>query len=533
MKLNKILTYSAFLAMGILPAGCSLDGPLPSDDLEPGKLNLVLKMAVNPGKSASYAGLRNIVSPSATRADDYTYEGTSGTYEGVRSLRIIIVRLIVDKENAGSAPKEVVEHNAYYLFPDSQIIWDAEKEYEYIVEGGETKRIYLIANEASVGEEFVKTLEAMTVGSDFIKGELDNEMIKSTDGKPYIDNGSGSGRRFIPMTEVFDAKIPNRGINQDLKYKLEHALFLTRALSKFSFSVKVEDSAADYGINGMKITSIRISGKNNTGCFTDEAWLFPHGLVSPDGTSQIAGGAVYTPDKYGPSTEALNGKAITSFSTPGDAKANYTWTFTPESFGIPGKKANTDLKNTFEPFAYFLESPAKEFYVTLTAESNGLEQTFGPKQLPNLPYFARNTHAQIQFTFSGYDMNAEVTVFPYTGVNLNPEFGFSAPETDMLTIAPTMELNMPTQGLLRADYTSSVGNKIDNIIWVSSDASIVLLQPEDNDPDPESQLYIRPSESVNIPVDERVKVIPQKAGTTYVTAYTQNGLVARCRVTVK
>lgn len=533
MKLKKILTYSAFLALGLFSAGCSLDGPLPTDDLEPGKLNLVLKMAVNPGRGRSSAGLRNVAQPSATRADDYGYENPTDIYEGVRSLRIIIVRLIPDKENSGNPPQEVVEHNAYYLFPDDKTIWDSVKEYEYIVEGGEAKRIYLIANEASVSEEFVKTLEGMTEGSEFIKAELDNVMLRSENGSPYIDNSSAAVRRFIPMTEVFDANIPKRGINQDLKYELESALFLTRALSKLSFTVDVLGSAADYGINGMKITSIKISGKNDTGCFTDEAWLFPHGLVSPDGTAQIAGGAVYTPDKYGPSTEVLNGKAITSFSTPADAKLDYTWTFTPQSFGIPGTKDNTAISSKYEPLDYFLENSCKEFYVTLTAESNGLERTFGPKLLPNLPYFARNTHARVQFSFSGYDMNAIVTVFPYTGVYLNPDFGFVAPETDMLTIASSMDLNMTTQGLLSATYTSYVGNKIDNIIWVTSDASIVLLQPENNDPDPESQLYVKPSDYVDIPVEERVKVIPQKAGTTYVTAYTQNGFVARCKVTVR
>ncbi|MDE6511857.1 MAG: hypothetical protein K2L00_07180, partial [Muribaculaceae bacterium] len=291
MKLKKISTYSTFLALGMLSAGCSLDGPLPTDDLQPGKLNLVLKMAVNPGRAGSSAALRNIAQPSATRADDYGYENPTSIYEGVRSLRIIIVRLIPDKANPENSPQEVVEHNAYYIFPDNQTIWDAAKEYEYLVEGGETKRIYLIANEASVGQEFVDTLEGMTEGRAFVKEDLDNEMLVSENGVPYIDNNSVSGRRFIPMTEVFDAKIPARGVNQDMKYKLENSLFLTRALSKFSFSVNLAGSAADYGINGMKITSIKISGKNDTGCFTDEVWLFPHCLVSPDGTAQIAGGA--------------------------------------------------------------------------------------------------------------------------------------------------------------------------------------------------------------------------------------------------
>ena len=407
------------MALGLLQGACEQDGPMPPEDMEPGMVNLVLKMAVNPGKTN---GERSAYAPSATigtRADDYDFEKPTNMYEGVRTLRIIIVRKT-------KTEGELVEHNSYYTFPydDDRTIWDREQEYTYKVAGDEVKRIYLIANEASVSEQFVETLRELREGEAVDLSILDNVKLTSADGAPFINNQTGPSGKFIPMTEVFEAKIPARGVNQDLKYELENSLFLTRALSKFSFSVNVAASAADFGINGMKITSIKLSGKNDTGCFADQAWLIPHGYITPDGTAQIAGGAVYDPGKYEPSTKNLNGKAIVDFSTPVDAKTFYDYTFSPESFGIPGTKNNTALSSAYVPLEYFLESSSKDFYVTVTVESNGVEQTFGPKQLPNLPYFARNTYAQIQFTFRGETMSAEVVLVPYLGVSLNPWFGF-------------------------------------------------------------------------------------------------------------
>ena len=89
---------------------------------------------------------------------------------------------------------------------------------------------------------------------------LDDQTLVSVDGKPFINNSNNDGRRFIPMTEIFEANIPARGVNQDMKYKLEHALFLTRTLSKFEFTVDVDKSAESYGKNGMRIKQIKISG---------------------------------------------------------------------------------------------------------------------------------------------------------------------------------------------------------------------------------------------------------------------------------
>ncbi len=427
MKLKSIITYAALIASCLLPTACHMDGEPPLPEEEAGMVNLVLKVSVNSGVSSAAYGLRNISAPVDTRADEIDYEAPTDTYEGVRTLRILIIRRLSDT-SAESQPGDsinIVEYNDLFSYPLPENVewWKHDREYRYKVAGGERKLIYLFANEASVGEDFVADLEDMTEEKEVNLSVLDNAMLKTKDGGPFINNSSSDGNRFIPMAELFKADIPLHGVNNDLEYKLENALFLTRALSKYTFNVNVEGSAADFGINGLKITSISFTGKDGKGCFSDMAWLIPHGLEGvTEGTVGIAGGATYTPGKYLPSTEKLNGKAITAFTTPGDAKT-YDYTFSPSAFGIPGTKSNTNLSSLYAPLEYFLESSAEAFYVTLTAESNGLERTYGPVLLPNLPKLARNTNVKVQFSFSGETLTVEAIEAPYNTVTLNPGFG--------------------------------------------------------------------------------------------------------------
>lgn len=428
MKLKSIITYTALIASCLLPTACHSDGEPPLSPEDKGSVTLVLKMSVNSGVSNTASGSKNVCMAASTRADDYTFEAQDNVYEGVRTFRILIIRRLPDT-SAGSQPGDsinIVEYNDLFSYPLPENVewWKDGREYRYKVAGGEKKLIYLIANEASVGENFVADLEEMTEEKRVNLTVLDDAKLETKDGGPFINNSSSEGKRFVPMTEMFSANIPLQGVNQSLEYKLENSLFLTRTLSKYSFAIDVNNSAADFGINGLKITSISFSGDDGKGCFADKEWLIPHGMAGvTDGTVGIAGGAIYNPGKYDPSTEKLNGKAIVEFTTPEDAKM-YDYKFEPEGFGIKGTKDNTNLSSLYAPLEYFLETPAKEFYVTVTGESNGLERSFGPVLLPNLPYLARNTHVQIQFSFSGETLEAEVDVVPYIGIELKPGFGF-------------------------------------------------------------------------------------------------------------
>lgn len=380
------LVATLFLALA-LGCSCSREEEPSPDAEDVGKVNLILKMSVNIGGSYT----NDDPDTGGTRAGEVGFEEPLKPWEGVKSLRVIIVR-------PGS--NNLVEHNEKYLFPEDEQIWEGAKQYEYEVVGGEYKRVYLIGNEDSLGESFTDRLKEIQVGEN-LPMNLDNVGISYDGNAPYITNTATEGK-YVPLSEIFEFRVkaskPNGSKDEN---KDEANLFITRIASKFSFTVKSipEDLFSE---RGMKITDLTVSG------MADREWFFPHNTF-------------YSPAKFEISTNPLNGRLITSFSTPAETKT-FSYNFKPASFGIKGGSANTDLTAAYAPLEYFLESPANGFTLTGTAVSNGLERPFSAT-LPNLPRMPRNTHTVVNLTFKGENLEVEVNVVPYTSVVLEPIFG--------------------------------------------------------------------------------------------------------------
>ena len=390
---------------------------------------------------------------------------------------------------------------------------------------------------------------------------------------PYVDN-EGTSKKYIPMTEFFDIEVTENlktGLNN--KKQVEN-LFITRNLVKFRFSIDAAPGTTPFKVTAIKFNSLM-----------QEEYLFLHG-------------------KYSPLKEEgdINTKRqITEFEIPGYAGKNICpYIFRPGNFGFNGASENLGYQAAYMPSLYFCETkrltltpgednkpdfsvgieveyPFTEEVVdkdgkpVLGEDGNPMTQPvtnqFEAKTLGNLPFFIpRNTIVDVKMTLSNGELSAVATVYPYTAVSLNPEFGFSRPSTDRLSVAPTMDLPMNKKGLLYAYYTPTPAyippteeNQHPNqfkLIWVVSPDSeitdpeisykeIIALEPISNDNyDPTDLLYVQPSESIELQYlydDGRtsenggsvpVRIVPKATGTAYVYVYSQTGLVARCKVTV-
>lgn len=457
----------------------------------------------------------------------------------------------------------------------------------------ERKRIYLIANENTLdnfkstftgdGDKITDLLNGLVPAftptkeeeEEGVKGKLDPYVVErwtiyndwEESGDPDSDvndllalpiiNNEGEQKSYIPMTEFFDIDVvsswkptaedsntgdtesgdtPSEGNNsegntaEDEEWVIEEQtaeLFVTRNFVKFQFTASSNTEKFD-------VVNIRFEN------VMQKEYLFPFNTI-------------YDPVK---SVNNPVDRQILSFQTPGLAgNRTRAYVFTPTTpFSYtppdPATPDGTVSPASYSPELYFCETHnflsnttglslytvgADIRYYTANGTKTEVVSYPADKELNNLPYsLPRNTIVRVNLILQDRKLAAEATIYPYTAVNLNPQFGIGKPVSDVLTVAPTMELNIDIKGLLSATYTSEKGNTIDKIFWVSSNPNVVLLEPEFNDyEDPEDLRYVKPSASIELPYKERVKVFPQNTGTAYVTAYTNNGLVARCQVTVK
>lgn len=541
MNRKFLALLSIILIFGFGPASCSSDSdPVPMPDTPGDELiTLVLDLSVNTGMPSSrmdeaasrsyHPGDERVASRASAGVD---FEVATDAFEKVNTLRVIITR---------PSANNVVEHNFSTTYDD---VWNTLDSQNFEVISGERKNVYLIVNESGLPEALQAQLRSIDEGAP-LAVDLAALTIDVERGTKYIDNSATDKDKLpIPMTEFYELDVPHANassltVAEDGK-KVWHpgyTLFVTRTATKFSFTVS--RAAGEALSKGLQITGITFSGTDpKTGLDTDtgldtKEYLFPRNTV-------------YSPGKLVvPST--VNHEII-SFVTP-PATETYSYTFEPGNFGLIGTRNDmTALKNEYVPLDYFLESRLKEFYISITTRTpltdnpdDDIITVWPAAKLPNLPSLPRNTHVKVAMTIKNGELSAVATVYPYTAVSLNPQFGFTPPESDRLTVAPTMDLvlNGP-DGLLYPTFESSKGNTIQNLYWVSSNPSVVLLGNEVTDET--DQTYKEPSDAIELSylqmVGDQLKTVPvrivaQAVGTAVVSAYTQSGLVASCRVTVK
>lgn len=379
MILPKGYILTAAACGALLLQGCGSD-PLaipetPDSAAATVTLNLRVAMSEFPDK-----GLTRAPFPGS---DDLTFEGPISDYEKIRTLRVIIVH--AEGEDAGK-----VEHNRLVTTDISSgtVINDNLR---FRVTGGEKKTIYLLANESAVGYDF----DTIHEGAAFPEADVADIRIRRRSGAAFIDNGTTTVEKtYVPMSEVFVADIPQNTSAGELEIT-EH-FFVTRSTVKFSFHFSAPE---DYPASGVAVTGVRLYG------LADQGWYLPAATV-------------YNPEKYSPSLSG-GGRHITSFSTPaGISFSGYT--FAP----LDPIEIKKGMDKTFSPFVYFPETDRetadRPFRVSVVLD-NGTEFLI-PRDL-TLDKIPRNTHVKINIEMRSTDADASVTLLPYTGIWLDPDFG--------------------------------------------------------------------------------------------------------------
>ncbi|MDE7419881.1 MAG: hypothetical protein K2N35_06705 [Muribaculaceae bacterium] len=584
----KYYTFALIVGMVMVCGGCRLqEDPCPPEEpavaAETSSQNMV-NLCLNVSFDGQQASTR------ADKNDDDGYEVPKEDFEQISTLRVIIVHAEVETDEKGDTIKvdghprligTKVEANRMVNttvngYPDYDNL-------EFEVSANDYKKIFLIANESSL-----QAPEGYNSASQFLKSyEVDSNadlnMLRnwtvSIPGLNSIDkdvtqlglfSDSKALRPMLPMTEYFDVyvyrpkaiyEIDDSETTKDDSYIDKSQiidnvitldvdsiddlctanLFMTRAAAKATFYLDTAELNELY--KDTYITSLSLTGIGS------EEYVFPNDAIYSKGTTawnkeNIVASSnleMYISSFKTPTASRTVTYLVDNLSCQLDNATGTSITLTPET-SITGKKIAGPI--------YFPESilaEGKNYTVKVTLNTGiELEAPLVTNILSinrddkDHDAIARNTHLKITLGFPGHDLPCVVTVYPYTGVFLNPEFGFSAPVSDKLIVATTMDLVLNgDDGLLYPTFTSTNGNTIQNLYWVSSDPSIVLLSNEVTEED--DQRYVEPSESIELSYlqmvnDEEkpvpVRIIPKGVGKTYVTAYTQSGLVARCLVSV-
>lgn len=396
---------AAVMAIPVVATSCADSPEPPISSEKEGLVNLRLKVNINnPAPAAS-----------ASRAfDNYQvpidYEDAATVYEGINTLRIILVD-----------PNGVVEGNKTLTFSDKIPDGTPYGEFRFTVKGGENKRVYAIANEASIvtndpaapAPDFTAYLPGTT-----LTPAMAEAMIISTPTNLFIDN-TGTDKKYLPLSEFFDVYINEAVAGSDNIQ--EETLFVNRAAVKWAFATEWVGNEASQ-LYGLHLTEITVTG------LASAQYLFPNSTT-------------YDPGKY---TDALTvnastKKVVTAYKCPPLSQYNDTtsYTFTPDNFGL--NYGGTGLATTYAPELYFHESPipndgiyriSAKGYLTGDDESTATPLEFGPVALPNLPSLPRNTFVVVNFQFTPYTLNLEVTLVPYIGVWLDPIFGLDTTKPD-------------------------------------------------------------------------------------------------------
>ncbi len=489
-------------------AGCADDSSILAPDIAQGGNGDVI-LSLNVSISNSQSG---------TRADA-SFEDAKNTLELMHSLRVIIVN-----------EKDTVEHNLRVDMPNGMGVDKiGELEFKVSTKYGTTdtikdkhqliqtekKRIYLIANEDAIPSgddlptgmfDIKKSLnEDLKPGTNFLQSSAkyiviwNNWQVGSGNAPtlpeyatPFINN-EGENKKYVLMTEFFDVDV-NANLSLPGKQVTKANLFVTRNLVKFRFSIKADDDTPSFKVKKIIFSNLM-----------QKEYLFPND-------------AVYKPAKYDADGKvSVEDREISSYEVPSYSyrDGNYVrpYIFEPDNFGFNATSANPEnaFRDKYEPPLYFCETrnlvksdtddtitDSQLYTVAIEVEfQNKLKDedgneiidpfvmTFDAKQLENLTLLPRNTIVQVDMNVHKGTLEATATVFPYTGVWLNPEFGFNIPVTSVTISERSQDTGnlvpVESKELREGESIDLIGtvspNNANNqdLVWTSGDPDIVTV----------------------------------------------------------
>lgn len=407
-QINNMLLALAGMALISVATGCSdTDEPVPVPDGDGPIVTLRLSVGINSPQQlqdSRAAGEYPAGYP-------YDFEPAATIYEGISTLRVIVVR-----------PDNTVEGNARENFAD--YIPQEGNLYgplQFRVKSDEVKRVYLIANEASIVPAIDWTQYA--VGSTLTPAAAErllqyNEWPTApadTLAIPYIDN-TGADKKYVPMSEFFDTFVeaPPASLTEDI-HTQSATYFITRNVVKFGFTISAQDKNGNptTPVNSFRVKSLAFRN------LMQKSYVFPYETS-------------YLPTKASNTTDFR--RVVTAFTTPGlngNLVRPYYFPIEALRFGVNATGSSYAATQTYAPELYFSETfnntAGNRFDIDVELEiegDKGPTVKFYRVKLPNLPDFPRNTFVKVNLIMQEELLTAVVDVVPYISVSLNPIFGF-------------------------------------------------------------------------------------------------------------
>ena len=322
---------------------------------------------------------------SGSRADDYYIDPEALQGELMHSLRIIIVR-----------EDGTVEHNrSINLNAPSEGLRLTDYE-TFIVKANEQKTVYAFANEESLPDGGY-AVRSVKIGEPLPDG-FDQRTITVSDVKKPLFM---SRKTIVERSRLMLDNISTDDSGNP--HPVDHTIYIIRASVKFTYTITNELLAP------VTISQIMVDG------LTEKEYLLPTDI-----------------------NDIINDKQyITKYSTPADLTSGRKILagITEENGTIATGKAKT-----FGPY-YCNEAPiwgVTSMPFTVPDEQTGTspyttsihllnDKTLWDGAFNNLPALPRNTHVIVNITIKQQRIDLSVTVIPYTGVWLNPDFGIDRP----------------------------------------------------------------------------------------------------------
>ncbi len=365
------------LVLGVLLCGCSIyskEGDIPVAE-NTSKVKLGVSVALTDG--AAFLGLQSR-GPLAEAVSDG---------EKMQTLRIIIVR-----------PDGTVEHNRYYDFHQVPTTYFATAQFEVV--GGETKKVYLFANENTKFNSGRKVANydfaAIKVGEQFPTNDITGKDIE-TDETSLIEVNDALTQMALPlfMSECHSVIVPEK---KDKNVEL----IIVRAAVKFTFRI-INTSNEPLALNQLTISKL-----------ARREYLLPKDVV-------------YATE---PSEDGTTITYIESYKVPmpgNNEHYNFKATFADKT--VPAKSATGSNGEVVLDPIYLLESnynddsstEGRNYKISLTVG----DETYENGYFNNLTALPRNTHVVVDVTLNDKltGLDCVVRVYPYGEYWLDPEFG--------------------------------------------------------------------------------------------------------------
>lgn len=341
-------------------------------------------------------------------------EGWETDPERMHNLRVIIVdangkveynhpvdfnRVDLDKYNNGETGND-----------ERGMSYGKFGELEFPVTPNQTKSIYLFAN--------AENLECKNAPWDWTK--IQRQEVFPKDGIEALVLAGYGSKGSLPMSAVHQVKVGSEDV--DLT---KEPLYIVPVANKFTFTFQNERTGnygGDITVTGWKLDYV-----------ADNSYLLPHvDVESFTQNKNTADWMIWMKENAGENETA--GVWLTEYAVPEDVKYNlFTHNYAEDKYIVLKSNAIGATEETtpvYVPESQYMDGGEQKYTLTIFTQegSDGAKTKKAYSSvLPNLGSLFRNTHVKVNVTFKMVTIDLVVDLYPYTGVDLDPDFGINVP----------------------------------------------------------------------------------------------------------